>query len=223
MPTNSLIGFLGAAFLLLSGSAPPDQIVHQTIGQPALFDAAAYDLRDGDLVFRQGRGLTSQLILQASASASFSHVGVIIMIDKAPFVVHALPEENGEKNGVVIHSLARFASPSEAAQIAVRRVATLGSEERGLIRQYVMSQVGRPFDDSFVHSDDAEIYCTELAIKALEEAGLDSINASVPPVTLPLLEEPVFTPNALSQWDALIDPRPKETGADRPYQVTSAR
>ena len=210
MPTNSKAALIGALLLLLPGSALPETGARLSSESPLAFDAARYDLLDGDLVFRQGRGLTSQLILQVGTGATYSHVGVIVLREGEPFVVHALPAEGDEPNGVALQSLESFAAPQNASRIAIHRASGLGDKAREQMRDYVLSQVDRPFDDGFVHSDDAEIYCTELAIKALEEAGLPRVANEVPSVELPLLTEPVFTPSALSEWDGLVAVPSKE-------------
>ena len=205
MPTNRKAALIGALFLLFPGSTLPEMGVGLSSQAPLSFEAARYAVRDGDLVFRQGRGLTSQLILQVGSGATYSHVGVIVLREGEPFVVHALPTEGDEPNGVVLQSLEIFAAPQNAARIAIRRVGSLGNKAREQMRDYALSQVGRSFDDGFVHSDDAQVYCTELAIKALEEAGLSQVADGLPSVELPLLAEPVFTPNALSEWEGLVE------------------
>jgi Permuted papain-like amidase enzyme, YaeF/YiiX, C92 family len=184
---------------------------HAAIAQ---WQSLAEQLRDGDLIFRTGRDLASRIVLAQRKDSNFSHVGVVVMHAHEPWVVHAVPAGDGEGGGVVWQSLAHYAAPTRAIALGAYRPTALTPAGQSAMRDYLISQLGRPFDDSFVYSDDARQYCTELAMKALGAAGLDA-NAVTPRVRVPLHDESIATPDALSRWSALVRlaPRPNNNSA----------
>jgi len=153
-------------------------------------------LLDGDLIFRRGRDVLATAVLAAQSEGRFSHVGMIVLRDGGPVVIHAMPPEPGTIGGVHAESLERFASPALAADVAIFRMTTLDSATRRQVREYLVSQVGKPFDLAFRYSDDAEHHCTELVLKALERAG-QRVAASLPQVSVLGIPERVFPPDAV--------------------------
>lgn len=176
-------------------AASSDQLI-----EGGAIDLAA--LRDGDLVFRRGRDLTSRLVLSQSEQASYSHVGMVVIRDGAPWVIHAMPEEDGDPGGVLLEEWAAFASPENAAMLGVRHP-VLNEGQRMSARAHAFAQVGKPFDDDFALSTPDSIYCTELAVDALGAAlGRDGAQiVSGTPITL--FEEPVVLPDDLLAWSGL--------------------
>ncbi|MCD4746546.1 MAG: hypothetical protein K8R58_09615, partial [Bacteroidales bacterium] len=80
-------------------------------------------LKDGDLVFRKGRSIASRVVLITDRASSYSHVGVIYMLNKIPYVIHTLPDESG--NGidyVKMEKLSVFFSSDKASRGSVFRL-----------------------------------------------------------------------------------------------------
>lgn len=152
---------------------------------------------DGDLVFRQGRDVVSRIVLSQSDTPQYSHVGVIVKYGALTMVVHALPKEGSFAGGVVVEPLDRFASMENASSVGLYRVDGVGAKERRRVREFLFSQIGKPFDDSFSMKDDSAMYCTELAVKAYASARID-LAGRVGRVEVMTLPEPVVLPDALS-------------------------
>lgn len=153
--------------------------------------------QDGDLIFRQGRDMVSQLVLSQSSTPQYSHVGVIIKRGSSTMVVHALPKEGGFAGGVVIESLDEYASLENAVSVGVYRVDGMAVGKMGKMREYLLHQVGKPFDDDFSMADDGAMYCTELAVKSYVSADVD-LDGRVGYIEVMTILEPVVTPDALS-------------------------
>lgn len=152
---------------------------------------------EGDLVFRSGRDMVSRLVLSQSDTPQFSHVGVIVRRDGRTLVVHALPKEGDFAGGVVIEPLSKFASMDNASSVGLYRVERLGAAERVRVRAFLLQQVGKPFDDRFLMTDDSAMYCTELAVKAYADSDVD-LSEWVGRIEVLTMPEPVVTPDALS-------------------------
>jgi hypothetical protein len=162
------------------------------------------DLSDGDLFFRTGRDLMSRLVLSQGQTPRFSHVGLTVKIGPEVFVIHAVPRDGHSNGGVLLEPLARFASVANAADVGVYRIRGITNDARARIREYVLRQVGKPFDDAFSLSDDRRMYCTELVLKALAAGGID-LAATVPYIRVMLLTEPVVPPDSL-RLSPLVQP-----------------
>jgi hypothetical protein len=161
------------------------------------------DLMNGDLAFRSGRDLLARVVLSHGPASRFSHVGVIVIVDGKPAVVHAVPPEGRFQGGVIVEQLDRFAAPDAAGDVGLFRIRDAGrSGER--IREYALRQVGKPFDGAFSFADDGRMYCTELVLKALSAGGID-IAAHVPRTSMMLLAEPVVLPDHLMS-SPLVEP-----------------
>ncbi|MFI3185108.1 MAG: YiiX/YebB-like N1pC/P60 family cysteine hydrolase [Methylococcaceae bacterium] len=156
----------------------------------------AEGLSDGDLVFRTGRDLMSRLILAQGNSPQFSHVGVILRRESTVFVVHSLPEGATSVAGVQVEPLSSFVSSENASDVAFYRVKGINDKSRQKMREYVLKQVGKPFDAAFLLSTDDSMYCTELAVKALAAAGIHLV-AELPHIRVMLIDELVIPPDYL--------------------------
>ena len=152
---------------------------------------------EGDFIFRAGRDIISALVMSQSDTRQYSHVGVILKRDGRALVVHALPREGTFAGGVVVETLEVYASKENASSVGVYRIEGLDQGDIGLIREYLLGQVGKPFDDSFSMKDEGAMYCTELAVKAYASAGID-LAGRVGRVEVMTMPEPVVLPDALS-------------------------
>lgn len=191
---NKLLLILIPAFALLAylptkdtANKPPSPIRKVDLKQ----------LADGDLIFRKGRDLVSSLVLSQGNSAQFSHVGIIIKKADTVSVVHALPEDVGTVSGVQIESFSSFSSFDNATDIAVYRLKGIDKLLRKKVIAYSLLQVGKVFDNDFLLSTDDQIYCTELAIKAYQFAGIKFTDLA--PIKIILLAEQVVPPDHLRQ------------------------
>lgn len=171
----------------------------------------AKELADGDLVFRTGRDVMARLVLSQGESPRFSHVGVIVKQGESAFVIHAFPHDGSTEGGVQMESLSLFASTENAADVGFYRVKNIDEISRQKVRAYALRQIGKPFDNAFIFSEDAHFYCTELALKALAAGGID-LSKSIQHVDVPTLTEPVFPPDNLRRSSRLEAIMPNREG-----------
>jgi hypothetical protein len=168
-------------------------------------------LSDGDIVFRAGRDMISNIVLTQGNSPQFSHVGVILRRESTVFVVHSLPESPTSVAGVQVEPLSSFVSSKNASRFAFYRVKGLNDKLRQKIRTYLLEQVGKPFDADFLMSTDDRLYCSELVVKAIAKAGID-LAAELPSIQIMLVAEPVIPPDYLRRSPNLENMRQnKET------------
>lgn len=178
-----------------------DEPPAQTASAPS-WAGPTSELADGDLIFRRGRDAPARVVLSQGDNVRFSHVGVIVVQDGKPFVVHAAAPEGDAVGGVVMEPLNDFITPDKAADAGVYRAKGRNARERKAIGEYARSQIGKPFDYEFRYSEDDTIYCTELALKSLNAGGAD-LQHSTRTVSFMMLPEPAFPPDYLRRTNAL--------------------
>lgn len=155
------------------------------------------DLRPGDIVFRRGVGPLADAVAVSAVSfssaaagrARWTHVGIVTQPEPGGplYVVHAI-----DGRGVVMDTPGRFFSSKESSEGGFIRI-----ENGASAAETAMRFVGRPFDASFSMADQAALYCTELILVSMREAG---ITPRIQARRLPLISE-VFFPDDLA--DAL--------------------
>lgn len=138
---------------------------HKLIKQKVQVAVEPY--KDGDLVFqvnKSGQGLAIQL----ATHSAYTHIGVLFK-DSGVWKVYEAVEP------VQVITLDQFRLHGEGGEIFVKRLkyrdSLLDNTRLALIRQYLVSQVGKHYDPSFDWSD-KKMYCSELAWKAFNSAGI---------------------------------------------------
>ncbi|NTW56256.1 MAG: hypothetical protein HGB20_04335 [Chlorobiaceae bacterium] len=140
------------------GSLRNQQVLHR----------AVYACRDGDLVFRYGNGFWSPYFRDASTvHKRFSHTGVIVFRNGLPWVVHSDAHSMTGIGKVHLVRLDEFLSG--ASDYAFYRLDAPGNV-RLRIAQAASSYIGRPFDTEFDARDASKLYCSELVMRAVNEA-----------------------------------------------------
>jgi len=136
------------------------------------------ELQNGDLIFRKGRSLESQIVLLTDGETEYSHVGLIYNHKGKPFVIHAVPIESGEKDEFIkMQSLEDFLSNENAAKFAVYRVNESSHKTclKASTFAYNCFQKKYSFDDQYDLKTDTKLYCTELIWKAYKNTGIDLV------------------------------------------------
>lgn len=156
-------------FLALSPHAGQDLSAHQA---QRLAVELAPQLREGDLVFRRGRGFWSETFSDRAGS-NLSHVGVLIHEPRGWMVVHAEADDLSLIGGVQSTPLAEFLTGTVLSYI--RRIQMSEQSHNKFvsdIRHHLNRQT--PFDTSLSLDDDAQrVYCSELIWSAAQRAGID--------------------------------------------------
>lgn len=137
---------------------------------PGLAMAAGDAAKPGDIVFRLGAldRVTRAIVAHSpmpEESRRWSHVGVVVSGGSDPLVAHAMPHA-----GVHLDRLDAFRA-APAARDSV--ILSIQDEELGQrFARAAARRLGMPFDHRLRWSDDSSIYCTELIVKALADAGV---------------------------------------------------
>lgn len=169
-----LKAFFVFAILLLPFAACNKQASELT----CIFTENVDKLQEGDLVFRRGMGTASYLVYLADKRGIYSHVGILLKDSCGWMVIHSVPEEQDETNGMEImkkDSLNLFFRSDRAIEGAVFRLetnngqitSTVAEESRKLLAQNIY------FDHSFNTEDNTKMYCTELIYFIYKQARVD--------------------------------------------------
>lgn len=154
--------------------------------------ALPHDLKNGDLVFRDGDEVISEIIKQVDKSG-FSHVGMLWISDKGIQVIHSTPSEHSNiKDGVTVDSLDFFIS--RAKPNSVRFYQVKGDDEtRNKAVQIALKRVG----ENFSIYPQQGVYCTELVADAWLKAGV-SISTGTQKLDMPFISDsPLIFPENL--------------------------
>lgn len=197
--TSPLWCGLAIAALLVACSNRTEQPSSVTADDAIAVMAGPY--LDGDLIFRRGRDLMSDVVLAQGTGSRFSHVGLVVVVDDRAWVVHAMPAGHDMLDGVRREPMKDFLSGAITRDAAVFRLTDLDAVARTRLRDHALAQQGRPFDFAFELSTPDRLYCSELVITALRAAGWDR---GFPSRRVALLGEPVVTPDDLLQLQGLV-------------------
>jgi len=131
------------------------------------------ELENGDLIFRRGKSAESQAVIIADRRSEFSHVGIIYIEKRTPFVIHAVPGENeGRKDYIKKEKLSDFLAPEKASKYSVFRSnfpKPINETAASVANRYYQDK--RQFDNKFDLSTNDKLYCTELIMKAYQQAS----------------------------------------------------
>lgn len=165
-------------------------------------------LQSGDIIFRLGRSLISQLVLSADQQSAFSHAGIIKKTGEQAFVIHAVTGESPAGQDVVkMEPLETFLRVDRAAAAAVYRLSESlpGRAEKAVAAAAGYAQQRIAFDSDFdLHTAD-RLYCTEMVWRAYLESGLDLTAGQFDHLFIPLGKDDYILPSTL-QKSHLLQP-----------------
>ena len=122
------------------------------------------ELRNGDLLFRNGIGYESRVVTGLS-NGKFSHIGIAYHNGRQWNVIHAVPGENekGEPEYLKCEPLSEFYYHSRAKLGGSARVGCTDSIAN-IVAERALDIVNRKvlFDNNYNINDTSELYCTEL-------------------------------------------------------------
>ncbi len=132
-------------------------------------------IKSGDLVFRRGRGIFSEIFRDIGGTGSpFSHVGIVYIDNSSIFVLHTEANELTGIGHARKEKIDSFISKEHALSYAFFRVTGLDADGRASVLEtaleYVRNRV--PFDTSFSLEGDDRLYCSELVYKAFKSAQI---------------------------------------------------
>jgi hypothetical protein len=143
-------------------------------------DLSGVDLAEGDLVFRKGRGIKSEAVLQADTSGIYSHSGIVVKQNSTFMIVHVTPGEREKEEKVdriKMETPEQFFSADRAQCGAIYRLSDSLNVPSAAAQQAVrLWNKGILFDHDYVLEDSTKMYCTELVWYAYQLAGKDITN-----------------------------------------------
>ncbi|MBQ9357517.1 MAG: hypothetical protein IJT98_09560 [Prevotella sp.] len=165
------------------------------------------ELKEGDVVFRRGGGLTSHAVLVADRKGQYSHVGIVVDSCGTLLVVHAVPGEpdfEGDPDRVKADRPEHFFS-SEYTSIG--EVCRPRDEHAAAVAAQAAWQAYQRhtlFDHDYDDSDTTKMYCTELVAYAYRHAGIDLVeDRGGHYINLPFLQGECVYPSDIYQSDFL--------------------
>lgn len=162
--TLSAIGFFAYTFLS-TGSAEPVQVISDTT-----------ELRNGDLLFRNGNGAESRFVTGLS-NGMYSHIAFAYRGPQGWMAVHAVPGETKnpkDTDYLKAEPIEEFFKQERAQSGATARVACTDEASQKAL-EYALDKVERKFafDHKYRLADTTEYYCTELIYRAYLTQGID--------------------------------------------------
>ena len=157
-------------------------------------------LKNGDLVFRKGRSIASRVVLITDRASSYSHVGVIYMLNEIPYVIHTVPDESeNDIDYVKMEKLSVFFSSEKASGGSVFRLKEQYKNSAKLAALTAKSYFDNKyvFDDAFNLKSENKLYCTELVWKAYQKVGINLIQGKFDKLFLPFVKGFIILPSSL--------------------------
>lgn len=136
------------------------------------------NLQNGDLIFRRGISIESQIVLLSDRSSEYSHVGLIYYLNGKPFVIHSVPAESNEITEYIkMESIQDFIGEENAEKVAIYRLKDqlLNKVQTASSFAYNCYQHKYSFDNDYDLNSNSQLYCTELIWKAYMSAGVDLV------------------------------------------------
>ena len=159
-------------------------------------------LKNGDLIFRRGTSIESQIVLLSDRESEYSHVGIIYILNGKPYVIHSVPSEADEKNEYIkMEKLESFLSDDKAARFALYRLRDELKDESQAAGGFAYNCYLRKysFDNDYDLKTDSKLYCTELIWKAYKSAGIDLLNGRLRSVNFIVVNKKLIMPSSIIQ------------------------
>ena len=132
------------------------------------------EIRGGEIILRLGEGFVSQTImLMLADSVELSHCGIVVCRNDSFWVVHSMPEELSDYDGIQACSLDEFVAESVPGSVVIVRPKELNNEIMEAKAWNYLSQP-KPFDWDFDMNDSTAFFCSELPLHILKyQFGMD--------------------------------------------------
>ena len=157
-------------------------------------------LSNGDLAFRLGRTMQSNLIASSgNDTTSYSHIGIVVFQEDRCCVVHIEPQEETSSDEICCEPIEEFFSTKVATAGAVMRHRDLSTSQRVAINAHAeqLLQSKITFDHDYLFSDTTTMYCTELAEHIYASMGISLSQGRRH--SLLLVTEPLILPSDIAQ------------------------
>ncbi len=131
-------------------------------------------LMPGDVVLRQGNGMTSRVVMMADKGGVYSHVGIVTDSAGVMMICHAVPGEpdfEGDEDRVKLEKPEKFFNGINASYGCVLRHSDEQTAQKA--SEIAMSVYRRKalFDHDYNEEDTMNVYCCELVEYSYKLAG----------------------------------------------------
>ena len=159
-------------------------------------------IKNGDLIFRRGISLESQIVLLSDRESEYSHVGIIYLINDKPYVIHSVPaEDKTENDNVRLEKLEKFLSEDRASKFALYRLKDELNNKPGYAASFAYDCYlhNYSFDNDFDLVSNSKLYCTELVWKAFKSVGVDLVENRYKSMNFIMINKKMIMPSSLIQ------------------------
>ena len=173
-------------------------------------DIAAWDklqLQEGDIVFRRGSSLASQIVLASDTRGNYSHIGILVL-DRGHFkVVHAVPGESEPKqpDRVKMEAIQDYFAANKAVAGEVMRLqiddslrVKVAASAKDCFSKKIL------FDHDYDLSEQSCLYCTELIWYVFNAIDIDITHESRSYVNFLSFKGDFIFPSDISKNEELI-------------------
>jgi hypothetical protein len=140
-------------------------------------DSAKNILQDGDLVFRKGADVISDLFSNCNAQdKSFSHCGIFLMQNDTGYVYHSIGGTYNPSSNLRRDNISAFLNADSNSSFGIYRINKITAQLKSL-HQVIDSFYALPikFDVAFNLQTDSLQYCAEFVYKSVHLAYQDSL------------------------------------------------
>lgn len=154
-------------------------------------------VQEGDIVFRRGEGVVSDLVAYNDADGKYSHVGVVARVDSGLVIVHAVPGEGADgKDRVRAVAISDFFAPDKAVRGEIMSF-PLDSAQRRIISHRAVEKASMKvaFDHQYDLADTSKLYCSELLQLIFKHVGVDLAQGRVTHINVPTMTGDYIMPS----------------------------
>lgn len=156
-------------------------------------------LQAGDIAFRRGESIASEVVLYNDIDGRYSHVGLVVETDSGLMVAHSVPGKTSTQETIdviQIEHINHFFEPKVSVRGEIMRM-NLDSVQRHLLNILALKKVDDkvPFDHNYDLSDTTKLYCTELLQLLFKNIGIDLAQGRITPINVPGLSNNYIMPS----------------------------
>ena len=156
-------------------------------------------LQAGDIAFRRGESIASEVVLYNDIDGRYSHVGLVVETDSGLMVAHSVPGETSTQETIdviQIEHINHFFEPKVSVRGEIRRM-NLDSAQRNTLNQLALKKIDEkvPFDHNYDLLDTTKLYCTELIQLLYKNIGIDLAQGRITPINVPGLSNNYIMPS----------------------------
>ncbi len=165
-------------------------------------------LQQGDIAFRRGEGIISEVVIHSDTKGMYSHIGVIVKHNDSLKVVHAVPGEpdfKGDFDRVKLEPIELFFAPARASRGEIMRI-SLPDSTLNIINNFAIEKALKKikFDHDYNINDTTELYCTELVQLLFSHVGISLAENRSTAINIPGMSGNYIMPSDIYENKELI-------------------